>query len=64
MNKTGERQNTEEENQPECRLHHGTADIYIVDNILQIWRGNLPTGFRSSHGQPSVPHCCDMENLE
>ena len=28
---------TEEENQPECRQHPGTADICIVDNnILQI----------------------------
>ena len=45
-----------EENHPECQ---GTADIYIVDNELQISRGNLPTELRSSHWKPSIPHCCE-----
>ena len=32
-----------EENQLKYRQHHGTVDICLMENILLIWGGNLPT---------------------
>ena len=31
-----------------------------MNNVFQIWRGNLATEVRSSHGQPGIPHCCEL----
>ena len=45
---------------PHSRQHHRVVEIRDGDYVLQIWRIHLPAEVWCSHGQSSIPHCCEL----